>query len=155
MQRGPLAEHGGQRIRVILSEFLGGGLVAKPPHQVTRPAEGLFQRHLLVQQHADEQRERVARKQLVSVGIDRQRYGHGSLLVAAAILAGCGGARETGMPQNLEAGKLGAAWKHAQKRLVRNYVRAGWRFTYRRGCRAVGRARISQHWPAGNRIHAA
>jgi hypothetical protein len=45
-------------------------------------------------------------------------------------------------PVNREAGNLGAAWKHAQNRLVRNYVRAGWRFTYRRGCAAVGRPRI-------------
>src|ERR1019366_2683401 len=43
-----------------------------------------------------EQRERAAGEQLVSVGIDRQRYGHDSLLVAAAILAGRGGAREPG-----------------------------------------------------------
>jgi hypothetical protein len=47
-----------------------------------------------------------------------------------------------GVCKKREAGKLGAAWKHAQNRLVRNYVRAGWRFTYRRGCAAVGRPRI-------------
>ncbi|HEY8045805.1 MAG TPA: hypothetical protein VIF35_16160 [Streptosporangiaceae bacterium] len=48
-------------------------------------------------------------------------------------------------PANREARKLGTAWKHAQNRRARNYVAAGWRFTYqarmRRGLAGLGPAR--------------
>ncbi len=54
-------------------------------------------------------------------------------------------------PANPEARKLGAAWEHAQNRCARNYVAAGWRFTYQ--------ARMWRGWPGsarpGNRILAA
>jgi hypothetical protein len=42
-----------------------------------RRAERLLQRDLLVQHHADEQRQRVRRQQLVGLGVDGQRKRHG------------------------------------------------------------------------------
>jgi hypothetical protein len=46
--------------------------MAEPAHQVARAGESLLDGHLLIEQHADEQRERAGRQQFVGVGVDRQ-----------------------------------------------------------------------------------
>ena len=44
----------------------------EPAHQVARRGEGLFDGHLLIEQHADEQGEWAGRQQVVGVSVDRQ-----------------------------------------------------------------------------------
>jgi hypothetical protein len=78
VQRGPFGENGGQGGRVETGQFGRRGLVPQPPDQVERRAEGALQRHLLVQQHADQQGERAAGQQFVGLGFHRHREGHGA-----------------------------------------------------------------------------
>ena len=82
VQRGPFGEHRGERLRVVGGQLLGGRLVPQPPDQVVGRAEGPLQRHLLIQQHADEQGQRVPAEQLVCVRFDRHRDRHKVLHVA-------------------------------------------------------------------------
>jgi hypothetical protein len=72
VQRRPGAEDRRQRPGIERGQLRGRRLVAEPNHQVPRAGERLLDGHLLVEQHANEQRKRAGRQQLVGVGVDRQ-----------------------------------------------------------------------------------
>ena len=94
VEGGALTEDRHQGFGVVVGQFLRGRLMAQPPHQVAGRGEGLLQRHLLIEQHADQQRQRAARQQLVGVGVDGQRERHGYLRCTRTILAGRPGRRD-------------------------------------------------------------
>jgi len=66
-RRGPRDERG-ELLRVGLGDP-GGVQVTEPVLQDRRAAEGLLHRDLLVEQHAEQQRQRIAAQQRVGVGV--------------------------------------------------------------------------------------
>jgi hypothetical protein len=78
VQRGRAGEHGGEGLGVVLGERPGvEPLHAEAPGEAGRSGEGPLHGELLVEQHADQQGERVAVEQRVGVGVLRELQ-HGS-----------------------------------------------------------------------------
>ena len=82
MQGRPFGENEGERVRVEFRELGGGRFVPKLAHQVQRRAEGALERHLLVEQHGDQQGQRAAGQQLVGLRLNRHPDRH-------CVLPGC------------------------------------------------------------------
>jgi hypothetical protein len=76
VQRGPLGEHRGEGRRVKRSQFLNRGLVPQPLDKIMRRGKRSFERHLLIEQHPDQECERVPRQQFVGLVVNRQRDRH-------------------------------------------------------------------------------
>ena len=79
VQGRPFGENTRERLWVEVGQLGGGGLVPEPADQVQRRAERALERHLLVEQHPDQQGERAAAQQLVGLGLHRHRDRHGTL----------------------------------------------------------------------------
>ena len=82
MQGGSGREHRHQLVRIHGGQLLGVQAAAQAVLEVQRGAEGPLERDLLVQDHADQQRQWILREEAVGVGILAQVQGnHGPTVV--------------------------------------------------------------------------
>jgi hypothetical protein len=85
-----------ERLRLVAGDVRDVEPAAEPFLQHVRAGEGLLQRDLLVQKHADQERQRILGEQRVGVWIGREIQGH------ALILADWGQAGAAGPPHTQE-----------------------------------------------------